>query len=138
MDAYREAAEAMLIHSETLRDLMGKIREYAPAKLKYWIRHGVCFDHFEKANLLAETAKKTPMQLLDECIELGNEEGKTMTVREMVAFTLGERRKNGNKAAFHWLPLYERLGKFPTKLGWDEGKTERWTNWLNEGKDFFE
>jgi hypothetical protein len=137
MQAYSEAARAMFFSAETLRDLMGKIREYTPAQLKHWIRNGVSFDHLEKANLLAETARKTPMQLLDECIELGNEHGETMTVREMVAHAIGEIKLNGKQGSFHWLPLYDRLGKFPMKLSWDDEKSERWNTWLETGKEFF-
>lgn len=139
MQAYKEAAEYMLISDETLRDLMGKIRNYPEEKLIYWIENGVVFDHMEKANLLYEIAKReSPAELLDEAISVGGENGKTMTVQEMTAFALGVATGKGKKHIFHALPLFERLGKFPNRFGWDEAKTSEYSAWLDAGKRFFE
>ena len=137
MQATKEAAEAMLMAPETLRDLMGKVREYPKDKLIYWINNGVSFDHMEKANSIAELAKRTPAALLDEAIQIGNPDGKTMTVNEMVSFALGVVDKNKRNAMTHFVPLLERLGKFPTRFKWDSDKTARYNNWLDAGKEFF-
>ena len=137
MQAYKEAAEAMLISDETLRDLMGKIREYPAEKLVYWINNGVVFDHMEKAGLVAELSGRTPAALLDEAVTVGNEKGKTMTADEMVSFALGVVSTKAKTPIYHFLPMYERLGKFPNRFKWDEGKTKRYTAWLDQGKEFF-
>lgn len=138
MQAYREAAEAMLISDETLRDLMGKIREYPEDRLIYLINNGVSYDHMEKAHLVSELAGyNDPLMLLEAAVEVGNEEGKTMTVKEMTSFALGSVDGNRKNPIYHFLPLYERLGKFPTRYGWDEQVTKSYMSWLDDGKRFF-
>lgn len=137
MMAYRDASEAMSMAPETLRDYMGKIREYPVEKLQLWLVKGVSWDHFEKANSVAEIAHVTPAQLLDEAVDPGNAEGKTMTVREMLSHALGGREKPGGAGRYHWLPVYERLGKFPSRLGWEPDKTCRFQKWLADGSEFF-
>lgn len=134
MEAYKEAAEAMLISPETLRDDMGKIREYQEEQLRYWIDNGVSFDHMEKAAQLAEIAHKTPARLLDECIDPGNANGDTMTVKELIAFALGEKPKPRHTLGL--VVMFDRLRKFPTNYGWDIEKTTRFTSWLDAGKEF--
>lgn len=137
MQAYREAADSMLMSPETLRDYMGKVREYPKEKLVYWLSNGLSFDHLEKANAVAELAKRTPADLLNEAIDVGNADGKTMTVDEMVSFALGVVDKPRRSVIHHFIPLYERLGKFPSRFRWDEEKTRRYFSWLDNGKEFF-
>lgn len=137
MLAYREAADAMAMAPETLRDYMGKIRNYPVEKLQLWIAKGVSFDHLEKAASVAEIAKTVPAQLLDEAIDPGNAAGEVMTVREMLSHALGGREKPGGAGRYHWLPVYERLGKFPIRLGWESDKTSRFRDWLAQGNEFF-
>lgn len=137
MQAYREAAEAMLISPETLRDDMHKIREYPEMKLVYWIANGVSFDHLEKANALAEIAQKTPAALLDEAIDLGNASGETMTVRELVGHALGEVAQPMKPFTYRRAVIWNQLGKFPTD-GWDDGKVSRFNEWREAGKEFLE
>lgn len=121
MELYREAAEAMLISDETLRHDMAAIREYPDVDLLRWIDNGVSFDHFRKANDLAEIAKKTPAQLLNECIDPGNATGQTMTVNELCAHALGE--KQMPPAHVQGIGLLSKLANFPARFKWDESKT---------------
>ena len=137
MQAYREASEDMLVAPETLRDYMGKIREYSKDELIYWLNNGVSFDHLEKANSVAELANRTPAELLNEAVTVGNEKGKTMTVNEMVSFALGVVDKPKRNIIYHFIPLYERLGKFPSRFKFDTEKTKRYMQWLDAGKEFF-
>ena len=137
MQAYKEQAEDMMISPETLRDDMGKIREYPAEKLVYWISNGVSFDHMEKAGRVAELANLTPAALMDEAVTIGNADGKTMTVDEMVSHALGVVETPKRNGIYHFIPLLERLGKFPTRFKWDSEKTERYNGWLDAGKEFF-
>ena len=125
----------MFCSADTLRRDIGVIREYPKADLVYWIRNGVVFDHFEKANELAELAKKTPARLLNECIDPGNATGKTMTVKELQAFALGERVIH--PAVYRFNIIYTRLLNLHTGLNWNEEKIERYEALLNELKGFF-
>ncbi len=109
---------------------------YAPEDLYRWIEHGVGFEHIETANTLAELAKKTPKKLLDECIELGGHTGdKTMTVDELTAHALGEKKRE--PVLFRVNDLLSRLGKFPTLLKWDSIKSDKFNAWLQAGREFF-
>jgi len=136
MEAYKEAAEAMLIAPETLRDDMGKIREYSRENLVRWLSSGLSFDHLETANRLAEAAKKTPAQLLNEAIDPGNATGETMTVDELAVYAIGELPHNSRRAVIQMTIMFDRLRKFPTRFKWDEIKTGRFTDWLDLGKEF--
>ena len=136
MEAYAEASVAMCCSAETLRGDMGIIREYSRDDLVYWLSNGVLFDHIEKANQLAELAHKFPAQLLNECIDPGNAVGDTMTVKELQAFALGERKIH--PAVYRFNILFSRLLKFPSELNWSDEKTGRYESWLEVGKEFFE
>lgn len=137
MQAYNEAAESMMMSGETLRDYMGKIREYTAEQLRNWIENGISFDHMEKAARLAEVAHKTPERLLNEALDPGNETGAPMTVREMVTFAMSEVPQQMKAETYHFTVLYERLGKFPNRFGWERNKAERFNSWLEQGKEFF-
>jgi hypothetical protein len=118
MEVYAEASAAMLCATDTLRHDIGVIRGYADDTLINWVSHGVSFDHIRTANELAEIAHKTPCKLLDECIDPGNGEGKVMTVAELEALALGEKKRNPAAVQINY--LFDRLGKLST--GWDERK----------------
>ena len=134
MRAYFEYAKAMMIARDTLRRKMAIIRNYAPDFLREMINSGVSWEHIETANLLAEKAKKTPKQLLVECVQFGDENGRVMTVEQLVTFALGETPKHPFIARLGF--IFEQLGKFPTRLGWDETKTSRYIAWLEVGREF--
>ncbi len=136
MQAYKEYAAAMMIAPDSLRRKMATIRNYSAEDLERWIYEGVGFEHMETANTLAETAKKTPKQLLDECISLGDGEGKVMTVDQLVAFALGEQKRD--PALFRVNTLLSRLGRFPDLLKWGSDKREKFTAWLDAGREFFQ
>ena len=135
MQAYAEAAIIMVCSADTLRADIANIREYSEADLVRWIENKVSFDHMEKANSLAELAHKTPMQLLNECIDPGNAVGDTMTVRELQSFALGEQKIH--PAVYRWNVVLGRLRNFPTQLQWDDEKTGRYEAWLETGREFF-
>jgi hypothetical protein len=135
MQAYSEAAVIMVCSADTLRGDMANIRDYSEADLVRWITNKVSFDHMEKAHELAELAHKTPMQLLNECIDPGNAVGDTMTVRELQSFALGEQKIH--PAVYRWNVIFPRLCNFPTQLQWNDEKSRRWQLWIDEGKEFF-
>lgn len=137
MQVYAEAAEAMLCATDTLRRDIGIIREYPTTDLIHWIANGISFDHMETANALHEYAHKAPADLLNEAINPGNAEGATMTVRELTAYTLGEKKRT--PLIFQVANLFERIGGIPHrwKLNWDEEKTMRFNDWIETGKEFF-
>jgi len=135
MQMYFEAAEAMMVHPDTVRADLATIRSYPPDKLIYWIANGVGFSHIENANALQEIAKKPAAQLLTECITLGNEHGKTMTVNELIVFALGEKKKD--PVFFRVNALFGRLGKLPSLLGWANEKVVKFNQWLDYGREEF-
>lgn len=136
MQMYAEAADAFMVHPDTVRADLATIRRYSPEKLAYWITNGVSFAHIEMANVLAEGANKTPMQLLDEAVTLGDENGKPMTVNKLIAFAKGEQAGSSDIVRVNF--LLGRLGKFPNILKWADEKTARFNVWLDQGrKEFF-
>lgn len=136
MQMYSEAADAFMVHPDTVRADLATIRRYSPDKLSYWIKNGVGFSHIEIANVLAEGANKTPMQLLDEAVQLGDENGKPMTVNKLIAFAKGE--KQFDPIMSRVAVILGRMGKFPTMFSWAEDKTARFNEWLDHGrKEFF-
>jgi len=135
MQAYSEYAEAMSISKDTLRRKMSTIRNYTADDLVRWVESGVLFEHIETANTLAELAKKTPKQLLNEALNLGGEYGKVMTVDELTTFALGEQKRE--PALFRVNTLLSRLGKFPLLLKWPQEKTQKFNEWMDAGREFF-
>lgn len=136
MQAYYEYAKSMMIARDTLRRKLAIIRNYTPQDLKSWINNGVSFEHMETANQLAEVAKKKPKQLIEECIEYGDEHGRVMTVEQLMTHALGEKPKSPFISRLGF--LFERLGKFPTLLGWAEDKTNRFNDWIEAGREFLQ
>lgn len=136
MQAYKEAAEAMMIAPGTLRDDMARIREYSAEKLVYWLSNGLSFDHLETANRLAEVAKKTPERLLNEAIDPGNATGDAMTVKELTAFATAEIPHSGRGNVYRIVSLFDKLQKEIYKATWDELKQARFTDWWSAGEEF--
>lgn len=136
MHAYKEAAEAMLCAPETLRDDMGKIREYPKEKLVYWLSNGLSFDHLETANKLAEAARKTPAKLLDQAIDPGNGSGDPMTVKELTAFACGELPQSTSYRTLKLVAEFERLKKVLYKQDWKPDKLARFDEWWSAGEEF--
>jgi hypothetical protein len=135
MQAYGEWAEAMMISPDTLRRDLATIRNYTPERLAFWLAHGVSFEHLETANVMAEKAKKTPVQLLNECISLGGKNGRPMTVNELISFANGENTKH--PILYRVTIWFDRLGKSPALFGWDAPKTQSFNSWLEAGRSFF-
>ena len=135
MQAYAEQAADMMISRDTLRRKLATIRNYSADDLCKWIENGISFEHMETANTLAEIAKKTPKQLLDECIELGDETGRVLTVDQLTSHALGEQIRK-DSVMYRINNLFSELGKFPARLKWDVEKTTRFTKWLDAGREF--
>jgi len=121
MQIYAEAAQAMRRSPRTVRGDLARIRDYAQDLLVYWFRSGLSYDHLEAANELAETAKTTPIVLLNQCIDPGNATGETMTVTELEAFALGGRAMLPEHV--QGIGLLSKLGNLPYRFKWDENKT---------------
>jgi hypothetical protein len=126
----------MMIARDSLRRKMATIRNYSADDLYNWIEAGAGQEHLETANTLAELAHKTPKQLMVEAVTLGDEHGKVMTVDQLTSHALGEQKRE--PALFKVNILFSRLGRFPTLLKWGAEKTERYTNWINAGMEFFQ
>lgn len=135
MQAYKEWADGMMIARDTLRRRVATIRNYSADDLIRWIAGGVGFEHMETANMLADVAKKTPKQLINEALDLGDENGKVMTVDQLTAHALGEQKRD--PVFFRVNNLLSRLGNFPMLLKWGQDKTDKYNKWLEAGKEFF-
>lgn len=135
MQAYQEQASDMMIARDTLRRYIGTIRNYSADDLVRWVEAGAWMEHLETANTLAETAKKTPKQLMDEAVNLGDENGNTMTVEQLTTHALGEKPRK-DTVFYRMNNLFSELGKFPLRLKWDTEKTGRFTKWLDAGREF--
>lgn len=135
MQAYQEQAADMMIARDTLRRYIGNIRNYSADDLVRWVEAGAWMDHLEAANSLAEIAKKTPKQLMDEAVDLGDENGSTMTVEQLTAHALGEKPRK-DPVLYRMNNLFSQLGKFPHLLKWGIEKTNRFTSWLDAGREF--
>ena len=135
MQAYSEWAEAMMISPDTLRRDLATIRNYSPENLAYWLNSGVSFEHIETANAMAEKAKKTPVQLLNECITLGGKNGRPMTVNELISFANGENVRH--PIMYRVSIWFSALGKSPSLFGWDHEKTTSFNSWLEAGRSYF-
>jgi hypothetical protein len=136
MQAYGEAAENMLMASETLRDYMGRIREYPAEKLTHWLSGGLSFDHLATANRLAEAAHKTPEQLLDEALDPGNANGGPMTVDELATFATGELPHSDRARTYRIVLMFDKLQKAIYQVSWDASKQTRFTDWWSAGEEF--
>jgi hypothetical protein len=135
MELYAEAASAMECAVDTLRRDIATIREYSPAQLSIWIVRGISFDHMETANSLAEIAHKAPADLIHEAIDPGNATGETMTVKELQAHALGERPM---PAPMYWVNrALSSFGGIPQRMNWNEEKTQRWNEILEQIREFF-
>ncbi len=135
MQAYGEWADAMMIAKDTLRRKIANIRNYAADDLYRWIEQGAGFEHLETSNTLAELAHKTPKQLMNEAVDLGDGNGKVMTVDQLTSHALGEQKHE--PALFRVNALLSRLGRFPSLLKWGTEKTDKYNQWLEAGREFF-
>lgn len=108
----KEAAEALMVPTATLRDWLGTIREYPEITLNALIVEGMSFSHIDIAN---QCRPENPLSLLNEAIELGGKNGGTMTADELLEFALGEKPSrspiygfnrwwDGRKKAINGLP----------------------------------
>lgn len=136
MQLIAEAAEDWGMHPDSVRADLATIRNYSPEQLSTWITNRVAFAHIDAANRLQTVAKKTPKQLLDQAYQLGNENGKTMTVQELEAFALGETEPPPIMLRVDW--IFKKLGKFPTLLKWDEVKRARYEKIITELQELFQ
>jgi hypothetical protein len=138
MEFYKEAGDSMDLSAETVRKNLTIIRNYPDEKLREWVKFGLSFDHIENANWLqnVKECQYTAEALLDAAAYMGNGEGRRMTVEEMTTFALGEKVKPSVKGMVS--SLFDRLVNFPNRLNWDTEKSTRFSNWLLEGKEFFD
>lgn len=94
------------------------IRSYPAERLNYWTDNGLSFDHIESANWAQNQCTMYGDQILNAAIELGNGQGKVMTVDEMIAFALG-----GEARKPEAYPLINTLSKWLNKI------TEKFPHW---------
>jgi hypothetical protein len=93
MQAYKEAAEVMRYSPETLRHAIADLREYDADRLRFWIANNITYETIRTVNSLEsyDMLDVPPAQILDEAVNLGNGEGKTMSKNETVAHALGSK-----------------------------------------------
>ena len=130
-----KTTEAMGVSRDTLRRKIATIRNYSADDLVRWIENRISFEHMETANTLAELAKKTPKQLLNEAMNLGDENGQPMTVDRLTAFALGEQKRE--PALFRVNTILSRLGRFPLLLKWSSEKTDKFNSLMEAVREFF-
>lgn len=132
--AEREFAQAAGCSPQTLRRKLAAINGFTPEALADFVNAGLSWEHLQVAHDLADAARKTPLQLLEEATNPGNAHGDTMTVDELTAHALGERiPRPETYAAVGWL---SRLAELPQRLGWDVEKAGRFGAWIEQGKEF--
>jgi LmbE family N-acetylglucosaminyl deacetylase len=88
MRVYSEAGADMMVSVETVRKNLRIIREYEPKLLYAWAKQGISFDHIETANALM-SADRPAKEILDDAIDKGDEQGRVMTVDQMVQYVTG-------------------------------------------------
>jgi len=137
MEFYEEAGDWMDYSGETIRKNLTIIRSYPDEKLREWVKNGLSFDHIERANDLqnVKECQYDAAHILDAAFQLGNKNGKRMTVTEMETFALGEKDRTGGISRM-FSSLLHKLGEFPNKFKWDSEKTSRFTQWLDAGREF--
>lgn len=129
---YQECATWTGYSADSIDKGLDIIRSYETSRLKYWIEEkGLSFDHIEKANSAQNHCTMYADQILDAAIELGNGNGKVMTVKEMVAFALGGNVKKAAQFAFiNTLSKWLRI--IPVKFSeWDAAKVEEAKSLIN-------
>ena len=125
-----EAASDFQCREDTVYADLAAIRSYPADLLCTWVRNGVGFSHIETANRLQHIAKKSARQLLNDCYILGDENGRPMTVKKLEAYALGEKVSLPPSDKVAW--ALRSLGNFPTLLKWDEVKTVRFNQLMDE------
>lgn len=128
MQAYAEAAKANRMSAATFRDKFGLVKRFQDDDLLRWFASGISFDHLDKAPQIAELTHRTPAELLEACIEIGGENGETMTADEMMRFGMGETDQPRVTARYHFEAAFRKVWKLPTLLGWAEDKSKRFTD----------
>lgn len=130
MQAYAEAAKANRMSAATFRDKFGLVKRFQDDDLRRWFYCGISFDHLDKAPQIAELTHRTPAELLEACIEIGGENGETMTADEMMRFAMGETDQPRVTARYHFEAAFRKVWKLPTLLGWADDKSRRFTDEL--------
>ena len=125
MQAYAEAAKANRMSAATFRDKFGLVKRFQDDDLRRWFACGISFDHLDKAPQIAELTHRTPAELLDACIEIGGENGETMTADETIRFAMGETDQPRVTARYHFEAAFRKVWKLPTLLGWAEDKSKK-------------
>lgn len=86
---YEDVAKEMICSWHTVDKNLDIIGNFPDAKLRYWIKNKLGFNHMETAKELGKDSTFHPDQILDAAVQLGNGNGDAMTVDEMTAFVLG-------------------------------------------------
>lgn len=118
---YHEAIAAATGWAEkTVEAKLNALRAYDESTLRQWFEHGITFDHLQKANWVTSIQGtkhfENPFALLDDAVTIGGASGKTMTVKEMESFALGETMPRPKTARIINI-LSGWLDKLTTRLG---------------------
>lgn len=141
MRAYDEAAQAFRCDGETVRRNLNYIGGFDDNSIMLWIAQGLSLHHFRVAKEVQHEAKRSPADILDQAIILGNpEEARPMTVDQMREWATGEKVKQTPK--YHFTADFERLFNYPNRLKWEQEKADAWNDLTHEYKEraarFFE
>ena len=137
MNAYADAAKANRMSAETFRGKFGSVLRFRECNIRNWFDRGISWDHLAKAPSLSEYRKITPAELIDECINLGNAEGETMTADEMTAHALSGEDSPPPDVYNLIERAFSKLVKFTKMTEWDDEKRGRWETWKEAGEEFF-
>jgi hypothetical protein len=132
--AYSESAAANFCSEYTFRDRVSKVVRFRECDLVEWFMNGIGWDHLENAPSLRPD---DPASLITDCLKVGNADGETMTVSEMINFELEGENRQAASASFHFDREFGKLCKLPILLKWDKEKTGRYNKWLDAGREFF-
>lgn len=112
----KEAAEALMMPVNTLRDQLGVVREYDEDTLKTLLSNGISFGHIEIANQYSDS----PLMLLMDVIENAAAEEKVMTCDQLLELVLSGRPSRSPLFQFNsrWTKFAKVVNYLP------EGKRE--------------
>lgn len=97
---YKDVAKEMICSWHTVDKNLDIIGNFPDAKLRYWIKNKLGFNHMETAKDLQGETTMYPDQILDAAIEFGSGNGEVMTVDEMIAFVRGAKIQNPKSFSF--------------------------------------
>ena len=86
---YKEGAKANGMAVSSFKERVLQVMRFSDCDLRRWFAYGISFDHLKHAGSLYPDA---PAELLEQCIDPGDENGDTLTVDKMINLVLEGRQ----------------------------------------------